>query len=172
MKNDTKRNNVIIGTLLITIALMIIGFISLNNQLKGNNSVNKNNTEDKTNWDTAILSVEKNKELSTENAVELMKPEFSGSAFSFHVSLASSSKIVYDVKVKNKGNIDTKFKSILGPNGFNQQDPNVITCQVEKIGQEDTLTAGTTHTFRVKISREYVSDEVLKKGGTIYFEYK
>lgn len=172
MKNDTKKNNVIIGTLLITIALMMIGFISLTNQIKDSTSVNKNNNENKTNWDTAIIAVEKNKQLSTENAVELMKPEFTGSAFSFHVSLPASSKIVYDVKIKNKGNIDTKFKNILGPNEFNQQDPNVITCEVEKTDQEDTLMVGAIHTFRVTISREYVSDDILKKGGTIYFEYK
>lgn len=170
MKNDTKRNNVIIGTLLITIALMIIGFISLNNQLRGNNSIKQK--KDNSNWDTSILSVEKSEELSTGNTKELAKPEFAGSAFTFHVSLPSSSKIVYDVKIKNKGNIDSKFKSILGSNVFNQLDPTVVTCEVEKLDQEDTLIAGAIHTFRVTISRNYISDEILKKGGTIYFEYK
>lgn len=172
MKKDIKRNNVIIGTLLVILAFMIIGFISLNNQLEESNSNNKRKLEKKNNWNTAILSVEKNKELSTENVVELMKPEFTGTAFSFHVSLPAVSKIVYDVKIKNKGTMDSKFKNILGAEGFNQQKPTVIQCKIEKINQGDTLMIGAIHSFRVTINREYISDEILQKGGTIYFEYQ
>lgn len=171
MKNDTKRNNVIIGTLLIIIAFMIMGFISLNNQFRSNSSNRKGNIKNNHNWNTAILSVEKNEELSTESVIELIKPEFTGTAVSYLVSLPSSSKIVYEVKIKNKGTIDSKFKNILGANEFNLQD-STITCKVEKIDSEETLMIGATHSFRVTISREYISDEILKKGGTIYFEYK
>ncbi len=172
MKKDTKRNNVIIGTLLVILAFMIIGFISLNNQLEESNSNNNSKLEKKNNWNTAILSVEKNKELSTENVVELMKPEFTGTAFSFHVGLPVASKVVYDVKIKNKGTMDSKFKNTLGVEGFNQQEPTVIQCKIEKINPEENLMIGAIHSFRVTISREYISDEILKKGGTIYFEYQ
>ncbi len=180
MKNETKRNGIIIGALLITIALMTVGYAALATQLTINGTVS---TED-ANWNIEFTSITKNNTLSTAGVAEVSAPTASGTAASFNVSLAKpGEKMVYDVVVKNSGTIDAVFKQMNGVDEINSATPTSITYTVQRLDTDDSvltgegdLLNGETHKFRVTIEWAASSTETpttaATKTGTIYFDYQ
>lgn len=181
MRNETKRNGIIIGALLITIALMTIGYAALATQLTITGTAGTGDAK----WDISFLSIAKNTTLSTADAVEVAQPTASGTAATFNVTLPKpGSKIVYDLVVQNKGTIDATFKEVTGVTEANAAEPTVITYTVDRLdaengtavtGEGDLLNTTGKNYFRVTI--EWPADAGMpttattSKTGTIYLDY-
>lgn len=184
MRNETKRNGIIIGALLITIALMTIGYAALATQLTVNGTASTGNAS----WDVSFLSITKNETLSTTDAVENSTPTASGTAATFDVTLPKpGSKMVYDIVVQNTGTIDATFKSITGIEELNAQAPTAITYTATRLdaadgnvisGEGDLLSAADNNKnyFRVTVEWPVSSTDVptgtVSKTGTIYLDYQ
>lgn len=178
MNNDSKRNNIIIGALLVTIALMTIGYAALATQSTINNKSNNNNNKDT--WNVEFESITKNSTLTTTDAKEITLPTASGTAVSFNVELPNSeSKITYDLTVVNKGTLDAKLNNIIGIDELNSNEPKEIIYEIQKLDDtnnseitynEDLLTKGRNH-FRVTIKSNKTFTEKKAKAGTIYLNY-
>ena len=181
MRNETKRNGIIIGALLITIALMTIGYAALATQLTINGTAS---TGDAT-WAISFLSIAKNETLSTADAVEVADPTATGTAATFNVKLPKpGSKMVYDLVVQNTGTIDATFQEVTGVDELNKAAPTQITYKVERLdsangspveGTGDLLNTTGKNYFRVTIewpaTSEVVPTETTSKTGTIYLDY-
>ena len=181
MKKEEKKNKLIIGALLITIALMTIGYAALAAQITLNTGNNK--SIDK--WNISYQSITKNTTLSSTDAIENEKPTTSGTAFTYNITLpAPGSKIVYDLVIENTGTIDATFKGIVGVNEINATLPTQITCSVKRLnsmngkivsGTTDLLNTNGKNYFRVTI--EWLKDSSTStitsttKSGTIYLDY-
>lgn len=180
MRNEAKRNGIIIGALLITIALMTVGYAALATQLTINGTASTGDAS----WDIEFESITKNSALSTTDAVENSTPTVSGTAATFDVSLPKpGSKIVYDLVVANSGTIDATFKKITGVDELNTAEPIAITYTATRLdaangsvttSEGDLLAAGKNY-FRVTIEWPSTSTEVptetTSKTGTIYLNY-
>lgn len=181
MNNDSKRNNIIIGALLITIALMTIGYAALATQSTINN--NSNNTTSDT-WNVEFESITKNATLTTPSAKEIALPTANSTAITFNIELSEpGSKITYDLTVVNNGSIDATLNNILGIDELNANVPKEITYEIQKLDngnsskitdKEDLLAKGRNH-FRVTIKLDdnanESSTESKVKAGTIYLNY-
>ncbi len=182
MRNETKRNGIIIGALLVTIALMTIGYAALATQLTINGTASTGDAS----WDISFLSITKNTALSTTDAVEVEEPTASGTAATFNVKLpAPGSKMVYDLVVQNTGTIDATFNEISGVDELNKAAPTQITYKVDRLDSEngsvvqgtgDLLNTTGKNYFRVTIEWPATSTEVptetTSKTGTIYLNYE
>ena len=184
MKNETKRNGIIIGALLITIALMTIGYAALATQLTINGTATTGNAS----WDISFLSITKNATLTTTDAVENATPTATGTSATFNVTLPKpGSKVVYDLVVQNKGSIDATLENITGVTELNAAAPTQITYTVNKtdasgntitdmdlLKATDTATPGKNY-FRVTIEWPSTSTDVptgtTTKTGTINLNY-
>ena len=181
MRNETKRNGIIIGALLITIALMTIGYAALATQLTINGTASTGDAR----WDISFLSIAKNTSLSTTDAVEVDEPTATGTAATFNVTLPQpGSKMVYDLVVQNTGTIDATFQEVTGVDALNNEEPTQITYKVERldsangspvVGAGDLLNTTGKNYFRVTIewpaSSNVVPTEKTSKTGTIYLNY-
>lgn len=181
MRNEARRNGIIIGALLITIALMTVGYAALATQLTINGTASTGNAK----WDISFLSITKNTTLSSTDAVENSTPTASGTAATFDVTLPKpGSKMVYDLVVQNIGTIDATFNEITGVDEINAQEPTQLTYKVERLDSEDgiavTGTADLLNTtgknyFRVTIEWPAGSTQTptttTSKTGTIYLDY-
>lgn len=181
MRNETKRNGIIIGALLITIALMTIGYAALATQLTINGTASTGDAR----WNISFLSISKNETLSTTDAVEVEEPTATGTAATFNVTLPKpGSKIVYDLVVQNTGTIDATFQEITGVDELNAAKPTQITYTVDRLDAADgSVVTGTgdlvnttgKNYFRVTIEWPTTSDvvptETTSKTGTIYLDY-
>ena len=95
MRSESKRNGIIIGALLITIALMTVGYAALATTLTINGTAGSGDAS----WDISYKSITKNNTLSTTDAVEVDQPTASGTSATFNVTLPNpGSTIVYDDK--------------------------------------------------------------------------
>lgn len=182
MRNETKRNGIIIGALLVTIALMTIGYAALATQLTINGTASTGDAS----WDISFLSITKNTTLSTTDAVEVDEPTASGTAATFNVKLpAPGSKMVYDLVVQNTGTIDATFTEISGVDELNKILPTQITYKVDRLDSEngspvvgtgDLLNTTGKNYFRVTIewpaSSTVVPTDTTSKTGTIYLNYE
>lgn len=181
MRNETKRNGIIIGALLITIALMTVGYAALATQL----TINGTASMEDASWNIEFSSITKNTILSTAGATEVSAPTASGTAASFNVSLAKpGEKMVYDIIVKNSGSIDAIFKQMNGVDEINATSPQDITYTVQRLDTDDSIITGEgdllngeTHKFRVTIEWSSASSSLpvttaAMKTGTIYFDYQ
>lgn len=180
MRNETRRNGIIIGALLITIALMTIGYAALATQLTINGTVSTGDTS----WNIEFESITKNTSLTTTDATEKTLPSASGTAATFNVELAKpGAKIVYDLVVVNNGTIDASFKEITGIDELNASEPAAITYDAYRLdsadgsvvnGEGDLLAQGKNY-FRVIVEWPQTSTEVptetKSKTGTIYLDY-
>ena len=181
MRSESKRNGIIIGALLITIALMTVGYAALATTLTINGTAGSGDAS----WDISYKSITKNNTLSTTDAVEVDQPTASGTSASFNVTLPNpGSTIVYDLVVQNKGTIDATFDSVSGVDAINAQEPSVIKYKVDRldsengsivVGQGDLLNTTGLNYFRVTISwpsdSTTVPTGVTSKTGTINLEY-
>ena len=181
MRNETKRNGIIIGALLITIALMTIGYAALATQLTINGTASTGDAK----WEISFLSIAKNDTLSTIDAVEVDTPTASGTAATFNVKLPQpGSKIVYDLVVQNTGTIDATFKEVTGVTETNNAQPTQITYTVDRLdsadgsvvtGTGDLLNTTGKNYFRVTIewpeNAGMPTTDVTSKTGTIYLDY-
>lgn len=180
MRSENKRNGIIIGALLITIALMTVGYAALATQLTINGTASTGDAS----WNISFLSITKNATLSTTDAVENSAPTASGTAATFDVKLPQpGSKMVYDVVVQNTGSIDATFNAISGIDELNSTAPTAIEYSAVRLdaadgtvvtGPGDLLAAGKNY-FRVTIEWPSSSTEVptdtTSKTGTIYIDY-
>ena len=169
MRNDAKRNGVIIGALLITIALMTIGYAALATQLTINGTASTGDAS----WNIEFESITKNADLTA-----------SGTAATFNVELAKpGAKMTYDLVVVNNGTIDATFNEITGIDELNTAEPKAITYKAERldsangspvIGSGDLLAKGKNY-FRVTVEwpadSNTVPTETTSKTGTIYLDY-
>lgn len=180
MRNEAKRNGIIIGALLITIALMTIGYAALATQLTINGTASTGDAS----WNIEFESITKNTTLTTTGATEKALPTASGTAATFNVELAQpGAKIVYDLVVVNNGTIDATFEEITGIDELNAAEPKAITYTAERLNAENgTPVAGTgdllsqgKNYFRVTVewpsTSEAVPTETKSKTGTIYLDY-
>lgn len=181
MRNEAKRNGIIIGALLITIALMTIGYAALATQLTINGTASTGDAS----WNIEFESITKNTTLTTTGATEKALPTASGTAATFNVELAQpGAKIVYDLVVVNNGTIDATFKEISGIDQLNAAEPTGITYTAQRLdsadgnivtGQGDLLSQGRNY-FRVTVEWTQTSSEVptgtKSKTGTIYLDYE
>lgn len=182
MKNETKRNGIIIGALLITIALMTIGYAALATQLTINGTASTGDAK----WDISFLSIAKNETLSSAEAVENEEPSAAGTAASFNVTLPKpGTKMVYDLVVQNAGTIDAVYKSVEGVDEANAMEPTQIVYTVERLdaadgsavtGEGDLVATTGKNYFRVTVewpsTSEEVPTETVAKTGTIYLNYE
>ena len=182
MRNETKRNGIIIGALLITIALMTIGYAALATQLTINGTASTGDAK----WNISYLSIAKNESLSSTIAVENADPTASGTAATFNVTLPEpGTKIVYDLVVQNEGTIDAVFKSIEGVDAINAAEPTQIVYTVDRLnseggsvvtGEGDLVANTGKNYFRVTIewpsTSESVPTGVSSKTGTILLNYE
>ena len=181
MRNESKRNGIIIGALLITIALMTVGYAALATQLTINGTASTGDAS----WNISFLSITKNTTLSSSDAVEEDTPTASGTAATFNVTLPRpGSKMVYDLVVQNTGTIDATFSEITGVDELNSAAPSQITYKVDRLDAEngsvvtgtgDLLNTTGKNYFRVTIEWPAASSEVptglTSKSGTIYLDY-
>ena len=181
MRNENRRNGIIIGALLITIALMTVGYAALATQLTITGTASTGDAS----WNISFLSITKNTTLSTSDAVEVDSPTATGTAATFNVTLpAPGSKMVYDIIVQNAGTIDATFKQITGIDELNATEPSAIKYNAVRLdGPNGNIVTGTTdllnttgkNYFRVTI--EWPSDSteipttITSKTGTIYLDY-
>ena len=155
MRNETKRNGIIIGALLVTIALMTIGYAALATQLTINGTASTGDAS----WDISFLSITKNTTLSTTDAVEVDEPTASGTA--------------------------ATFTETTGVTELNAAAPTQITYKVDRLDSEngspvqgtgDLLNTTGKNYFRVTIewpaSSTEVPTETTTKTGTIYLNYE
>ncbi len=180
MRNDAKRNGVIIGALLITIALMTIGYAALATQLTINGTASTGDAS----WNIEFESITKNADLTTAGATEKSLPTASGTAATFNVELAQpGAKMTYDLVVVNNGTIDATFNEITGIDELNTAEPKAITYKAERLdgadgspvtGSGDLLAKGKNY-FRVTVEwpadSTTVPTETTSKTGTIYLDY-
>lgn len=182
MKSESKRNGIIIGALLITIALMTVGYAALATQLTINGTAS---TADAS-WDISFLSIEKNTTLSSNDAVENSAPTATGTAATFDVTLPKpGSKMVYDIVVQNTGTIDATFKELNGVEELNTAAPQEIKYTAVRLdgengdvvtGTGDLLNTTGKNYFRVTVEWPQASNTVptgaVSKTGTIYLDYQ
>lgn len=179
MRNETKRNGILIGALLITIALMTVGYAALATQLTINGTAGSGDSS----WSIDFTSIEKNTALSSTGVTEVNTPTASGTAITFNVNLSKpGDKMVYDVTVKNSGSIDAVFKQLTGVEEINTQAPLDITYTVQRLdvnGQvltgEGDLLSNQNNYFRITIEwnpNSTAIPEVKSKTGTIYLDYQ
>ncbi len=178
MKNEVKRNGIIIGILLITIALMTIGYAALATQL----TIGEKNKSEK--WNISFESITKNDELSTEDAIENNGPSATSTAVTFDVTIPNpGSKIVYDLVVQNTGTIDAIFKEVKGITEANQSEPTNIVYKIERLDSKNGKVAtgtgnlvNTTGKNYFRLTIEWPNDAPSKtdntsKINTIYIDY-
>lgn len=151
MKDNSRKYGIIIGALLITIALMTIGYAALAAKLTINGAK-------KPRWSINTTSLIKDETLSTSGANEIAKPKISGTSFTFNVNFTQpGEKIVYNVTVKNEGTIDAIYEETTGLNETNNTSSNIIYT-IERLdnnsqtttGKADLLS-GKTNNFRITI---------------------
>ena len=182
MKNNNKRNTIIIDVMLITIVLMAIGYAGLATALTNKNT---NNTS-KASWNIGFSSITKNTTLSTSDAIEVNKPTSNGTSATFNVKLPKpGSKIVYDLVIQNTGTIDATLNSISGIDALNMSQPTAITYKIDRLdGSNGKITSdigdlfGTNgkNYFRVTIEwpsvpGQTIPTEGVSKAGTISLDY-
>lgn len=183
MRNETKRNGIIIGALLITIALMTIGYAALATQLTINGTASTGDAK----WKIDFASITKNAELSTADAVEAAPASASGTSATFNVKLPNpGSKIVYDLVVQNTGTIDAEFVDVTGIDEVNGAQPTELVYSIDRLDGENGGSAGLAkadlpktsgkHYFRVTVEwpagSETVPTETTSKTGTIVLNYQ
>ncbi len=179
MRNEARRNGIIIGALLITIALMTVGYAALATQLSIEGTSNISDAS----WNIEFESITKNSDLSTAGAIEKAVASASGTSASFNVELSKpGDKMVYDLVVQNKGSIDATLKEISGPDNINLEEPTDITYTVQRLDDEGSVTtsegdllSGSSHKFRVTIEWKAEATSIpgtKTKTGTINFNYE
>ena len=181
MKSENRRNGIIIGALLITIALMTVGYAALATQLTINGTASTGDAS----WNISFASITKNDTLSTTDAIENAEPTATGTAATFNVTLpAPGSRMVYDIVVQNTGSIDATFQEITGINELNNSQPTAIVYKADRLdgpsgnvvtGTADLLNTTGKNYFRVTIEWPSTSTQVptgvTSKTGTIYLDY-
>lgn len=181
MKSENRRNGIIIGALLITIALMTVGYAALATQLTINGTASTGDAS----WNIEYASITKNTTLSTADAVENNAPTASGTAATFDVNLpAPGAKIVYDLVVQNTGTIDATFTDVTGIDELNAAEPTAIVYSIDRLdgengnvvtGSGDLLNSTGKNYFRVTIEWPSASETVptgtTSKTGTINLNY-
>lgn len=182
MKENSKRNTIIISGLFVAILVMAVGYAALAASLTINGTAS---TGDAT-WQIEYASITKNVALSTADAEEIEAPTASGTAATFSVKLPKpGSKMVYDLVVENKGSIDATLKEIAGVEALNAAAPTAITYKVDRLdGANGNVTTSTgdldnttgKHYFRVTVEWPSVDNQTIPTGetsktGTINLEY-
>ncbi len=139
MSESKKRNLIIVG-LCVTIMLMIVGYGALDQLLdiKGNAKVT-------TNWKILITKVDSH---SVGNASNVEEPIFTDLTASFNASLTyPGDKMEYDVTVTNKGNIEAELETI----HMTDSNNNAIIFTTEGLSEGDTLNVGESKILKVNI---------------------
>ena len=182
MKENSKRNTIIISGLFVAILVMAVGYAALAASL----TINGTATTGDATWKIEFESITKNTSLSTADAVEVAEPTASGTAATFSVKLPKpGSKIVYDLVVENKGSIDATLKQITGVEALNSAAPTAITYKVDRLdGANGSVTTSTgdldnttgKHYFRVTVEWPSVDNQTIPTGettktGTISLDY-
>lgn len=141
-KTDGKK--LLIGTLLITIVIMSIGYAALAQQLNINGTAEISGT-----WNVAITDIAMKEK--TGNATEKTTASHTATTATFDVALtAPGDSMTFDVTVTNAGNLDAILDSIVVTPEENGSPAirYTVTGVTEKV---TTLNHGSTNVVTVKV---------------------
>lgn len=162
-----KKRNIIIGSLLVAIVAMSVGYAALAQQLNILGQANVNAS-----WDLEFTDIN---EGEMKNASTVGQISMSGTSISFEVDLSNpGASATYDIVVENKGTIDATLESITGVDAANATDPVDIQYSVTGIEEGEDLLSGAKTTFHVTVSWDADSTEipeVTSKTATITLNY-
>ncbi len=161
-----SRQHMIIIALIGVIFGMTIGYSALSSVLKINGTSKVSGT-----WDIHFSKIEE------ENKVYVVSStsEISGkTTATFNVDLQKpGSSIEYLVTVTNGGTMNATLESIQGIDEINAASPIDIVYSIEDIAEGDTLDAGDSKTFKVKVLWKATSTTILNtsKQATITLDF-
>lgn len=141
---ERKKAKVVITSLVVLVLGLVVGYAALSTTLNINGTAAI--TSD---WNVHIETIV---ETTATNAttVNVGKTDQTTATFTTDLEKPGSSA-VYTVTVKNSGNQNAVLKSIGGLTEANAAQPTDIKYTVEGIAANDTLDAGASKTFTVKV---------------------
>ena len=164
-----RKNQIIIGSLIMIIAILIFGYASIIKDV----SINRISVKGKERWNIKIKDVIKNKSLTSPEVIENEKPVINGNTISFDVSIPKPDlKITYDVTITNMGTLTAKLNSISSLKQINSSEPTNIIYSVEKLNAKaNILPRLENDEFRITISSLPGTSDIYTKPATISFNY-
>lgn len=131
-----KKKNFVIGTLLVAIVLMSVGYAALAQVLTINGTANIDAS-----WDVEITGIT---EGSLKGATTKTITSNATSA-TFNVDLAyPGATASYEVAIENKGSIDAVLESISGVDAVNAALPTEVQYTITGVKTGDELASGAT----------------------------
>ena len=155
-KRNEKFKNLVLGSLLISFAIMLVGVVVL-----AKNYIWVKPAK----WDVRIVNI--NEGVATGNAKNKIAPFHSSYTMIFDVEFsAPGESMTYDVTVKNAGDVDAKVDDI---DVVDYNTNKYIKYTMSGIREGTKIRAGETLTFQVKV--EYVmTSELIYTDDPIYIE--
>lgn len=162
-----KKRNILVAVLVAAILTLTVGYALLSQQLLINTTAGTGD---------AMFGVEFTELTNTAlNKATEDLASFTGTTVTFAVTLNEpSASANYEVTVSNTGTIDAELDTINGVVQANEQEPLDIQFELVGINEGDTLAAGETKTFDVKVSWDVDSEEIpelTEKTATISLNY-
>jgi len=164
--SETKKRNVIIGSLCAVLLLMVVGYAAFNSVLNinGTSSISSN-------WDIKITSITEGTKIgsATTTVDESGNKKISGVGTltaSVEADLVSpGDSIEYDITVTNAGSLNAKLEKIT----LSESNNPAIKFETSGLTEGDTLTAnGGTATLKLKITYDSnVTSQPENTKGTI-----
>jgi len=148
--NETKKRNIIIGSLCAVLLLMVVGYAAFQSvlKIKGTSSISSN-------WDIKITSITEGTKTgsATTTVDESGNKKISGVGTltaSVEADLVSpGDSIEYDITVTNSGSLNAKLEKIT----LSESNNPAIKFETSGLTEGDTLTAnGGTATLKLKIT--------------------
>lgn len=147
MKN-TK--NIIIGTLLLAVLVMAVGYSAFATQLDLNGTAQITGV-----WDVKITNIEAQ---DVSEGADYGEPEFTNTSATFDATLVKpGDSITYVITIQNAGTIDAVLDSATFKEDSEKGSPAIIYTTTEPIRE---LNAGEETTFTVKVSYDSNTTEV------------
>ena len=142
--STNKGRNVVIGALLAAVAIMAVGYAALAQTLTINGTATITST-----WNIAITGITEG--TPTGSATNKTPATFNGTSATFSVNLVKpGDKMVYEVTVKNSGNLNAKLTGLT----VSPESPAGTGIYYKVTGVEKnvtTLNAGLTNKVTVEV---------------------
>lgn len=131
-----KKKNFVIGTLLVAIVLMSVGYAALAQVLTINGTANIDAS-----WDVEITGITE----GTLKGATTKTITSNATSATFNVDLAyPGATASYEVAIENKGSIDAVLESISGVDTANTALPTEVQYSVTGVKEGDELASGAT----------------------------
>jgi len=164
--NETKKRNIIIGSLCAVLLLMVVGYAAFSTALNINGTANISS-----NWDIKITEITEGTKIgsATTTVDESGNKKISGVGTltaSVEADLVSpGDSIEYDITVTNAGSLNAKLEKIT----LSESNNPAIKFETSGLTEGDTLTAnGGTATLKLKITYDSnVTSQPENTKGTI-----